>query len=772
MGRFRLKIKQKIQIYILLTAVFVYLLAIGYVSISARNSAFGDATKLVDNYAQSSALEVGGSLNTKFSVIRTLAQAFLTYRSLEEEEWKALFMDMYGEVFKGNPDIYSIWDSWELSNLDPEWDRPYGRYVVTWWRENNQVYKRTTMRSMDGDPDLYASFKASGKEAIWEPYMDQIVEGKSETNLMTSLSVPLMERGRYIGLVAADITLDALQETVGNIQPFEESFAFLVSNGGRFASHPNRNLHEKLMADHYTEDEGTQNLTGKIQRGEAFSYISKTLDGEFAYHSYSPVFVGETNTPWSIGITVPLRVISAQANRSFYISLAVGLIGLLILFSITMLIARRIAGPVEQITGLMKALSLGKIDKNMHLKIRSGDELEEMGEAFNLAIDGLVNKTEFASAIGNNQLDAELKLANEDDFLGKSLLEMRDNLKKSKEDEDKRKEEDKKRNWATEGFAKFGDILRQNNDNLKVLSEEIIKNMVNYLKANQGGLFIINDSDSKEVSFDLYAAFAFSRKKYMERQIGLGEGLVGTCAIEKETIYLTNIPEDYIEITSGLGDARPSSLLIVPVKLENEVYGVLEIASFNTFQKYEMEFVEKVAENIASTISSVRINERTKYLLEQSQQQSEEMAAQEEEMRQNLEELQATQEESARKSAEMEGLLGALNSASYMVEYALNGEIISINEPFLRFLQLKRDQVIGTHHSDNMELTDKQKKEYDKFWNSLRNGQTLKQQTRILINDKAYSLLETYSPILDSNGDVQKILKIAYDATEFELKEH
>ena len=258
----------------------------------------------------------------------------------------------------------------------------------------------------------------------------------------------------------------------------------------------------------------------------------------------------------------------------------------------------------------------------------------------------------------------------------------------------------------------------------------------------------------------------------MERQIGLGEGLVGTCAIEKETIYLTNIPEDYIEITSGLGDARPSSLLIVPVKLENEVYGVLEIASFNTFQKYEMEFVEKVAENIASTISSVRINERTKYLLEQSQQQSEEMAAQEEEMRQNLEELQATQEESARKSAEMEGLLGALNSASYMVEYDLNGKIISINEPFLRFLQLKRDQVVGTHHSDNMELTDKQKKEYDKFWNSLRNGQTLKQQTRIVINDKAYSLLETYSPILDSNGDVQKILKIAYDATEFELKEH
>ena len=251
----------------------------------------------------------------------------------------------------------------------------------------------------------------------------------------------------------------------------------------------------------------------------------------------------------------------------------------------------------------------------------------------------------------------------------------------------------------------------------------------------------------------------------------MGEGLVGTCAIEKQTIYLTNIPDDYIEVTSGLGDARPSSLLIVPVRLENEVYGVIEIASFNQFEKYEIEFVEKVAESVASTVSSVRINERTKYLLEQSQQQSEEMAAQEEEMRQNLEELQATQEESARKSNEMEGLLGALNSASYMVEYDLTGKIISINEPFLRFLQLRREQVIGTHHSDNMDLTKEQKKNYDKFWENLRSGHTLKQQTRISINDNAYTLLETYSPIKDSDGEVHKILKIAYDATEFEIKE-
>lgn len=770
--KLRLNIRQKIQVYILFTAVIVYLIAIGYISIQARNNTYRDAIQIVDNYTIRYATEVENDLNEKMAVIRTLAQAFLTYRSMEVDQWKSLFMDMYGEVFRGNPDIYSIWDSWELSHIDPEWDRPYGRYVVTWWRENNQVYKRTTMRSMDGDPALYGAIKSSGKEAVWEPYMDQIVEGKAETNLMTTLSVPLMERGKYIGLVAADITLETLQNLAGSIQPFERSYAFLVSNEGRFASHPNKNFHEKLLSDHYKEENEEFKITGKIAAGETFSYISKGADGDFWYSSYAPITVGRTNTPWSIGISVPLNVISAQANKSFLISLAVGLTGLLVLFVITMMVAGRIAGPVGQVTRMMKLLALGKIDKSMQLQISSGDELEEMGDAFNKAIEGLIAKTEFASAIGKNELDAELKLASEDDHLGKSLLEMRHNLLIASEEERKRKEEDRKRTWANEGFARFADILRQNNDNLRVLSENIISNLVKYMDANQGGLFIINDNDKNDIVFDLMSAFAYNRKKYIEHQVRLGEGLVGTCAIEKETIYITNIPDDYIEITSGLGDARPSSLIIVPVKLENEVYGVIEIASFNRFEKHEIEFLERVAESIASTISSVKINEKTRYLLEQSQQQSEEMAAQEEEMRQNLEELQATQEESARKSAEMEGLLGALNSASYMVEYDLTGKIISINEPFLKFLQLRPEQVVGTHHSDNMELTKEQQKNYNVFWDNLRKGKTLKQQTRIKIGNKSFTLLETYSPIRDSHGDVQKILKIAYDATEFEVREY
>jgi GAF domain-containing protein len=134
----------------------------------------------------------------------------------------------------------------------------------------------------------------------------------------------------------------------------------------------------------------------------------------------------------------------------------------------------------------------------------------------------------------------------------------------------------------------------------------------------------------------------------------LGEGLVGQCYLERDIIFMTNIPKEYINITSGLGEATPNCLLIVPLIVNDKINGVMELASFKKFQEHEVEFIKKLAENIASIIDNAKVSEQTKSLLVQSIQQSEMMRAQEEEMRQNMEELVATQEEIQRKQIESE----------------------------------------------------------------------------------------------------------------------
>ena len=265
------------------------------------------------------------------------------------------------------------------------------------------------------------------------------------------------------------------------------------------------------------------------------------------------------------------------------------------------------------------------------------------------AADFINNITKGNYSIGWEGMDGKTRDLNKDSIAGE-LIMMRDQMKNAKQ-------EDEIRIWTNEGLSKFGDLIREYQNDLSYLSDELISNIVVYMKAQQGGLFFLNDEDPTHKYLELVGCYAYQRKKFLEKKIELGQGIVGQTFLEGETAYLSNLPEDYVNITSGLGEANPQVLLVVPLRLNEVVVGILEIASLKPFENYEIDFLERLAESIASAISSVKTNEKTKILLEQSQQQAEEMRAQEEEMRQNMEELQATQEQMHRKNEEIENLL-------------------------------------------------------------------------------------------------------------------
>ncbi|MDJ1480498.1 GAF domain-containing protein [Cytophagaceae bacterium YF14B1] len=260
-------------------------------------------------------------------------------------------------------------------------------------------------------------------------------------------------------------------------------------------------------------------------------------------------------------------------------------------------------------------------------------------------VNNIRHNIEFADAISQGNLAAIYTIMDDKDELGKSLLKMQASLTRAQ----KKDMQDK---FMTLGLAQMGEILRNSSD-IQSLSYEIISHMVKYLKANQGGIFILQDKES-DPYLELTACYAYDRKKYLKKRIEIGEGLIGQVVLEKDTIFLTDIPNDYVHITSGLGKANPGCILIVPLKLNDEVEGALELASFNVFEKHEIGLVEKLAESIASAVSATRTNENTKKLLEELKQQTEMLRSQEEEMRQNMEELAATQEEMERRQAEME----------------------------------------------------------------------------------------------------------------------
>ncbi|MBQ5576858.1 MAG: GAF domain-containing protein, partial [Bacteroidales bacterium] len=277
------------------------------------------------------------------------------------------------------------------------------------------------------------------------------------------------------------------------------------------------------------------------------------------------------------------------------------------------------------------------------------DEVGQTAASIEQLTTGLQKTSDFAHAIGQGDFSSNYQPLSDKDVLGNSLLNMRKSLQNANREEKKRQSEDIQRNWTTEGQALFAEILRHHPENVTELADDIMVNLVKYIKANQGGIFFYQDQDPNDVYLELLSAYAYNRKKFIKKKIHLGEGLVGSCAQEKYTIYLTDIPDDYIEIESGIGSANPKSLLIVPLKIENDILGVIELASFNEMKPFEIELVEKIAESIAATLQTTRINTRTAELLEQSKNQTQAMKDQEEEMKQTIEEMQATQEDSMKR---------------------------------------------------------------------------------------------------------------------------
>jgi hypothetical protein len=276
------------------------------------------------------------------------------------------------------------------------------------------------------------------------------------------------------------------------------------------------------------------------------------------------------------------------------------------------------------------------------------DELDAVAKGINNLSENLGRVSQFASQVGNNNLDSELTAFDSESLIGQSLIQMRDSLKKLALEEEERA-------WIANGITVFADLIRQNSHDQVLLCESFISKLVSYLEINQGCVYML-DEEQAQPTLTLRAAYAYQQQRYQDHTILVGEGLIGETFRENRSRFLIEVPENYIRITSGIGESLPKCLLIVPIRA-NEKVGVLELASFHPLTEAERNFTEKVAELLAATVITLRTTENTRRLLEKAQISGEMMRIQEEEMRQNMEELQTTQEEMRRKESELVRLL-------------------------------------------------------------------------------------------------------------------
>ena len=448
-----------------------------------------------------------------------------------------------------------------------------------------------------------------------------------------------------------------------------------------------------------------------------------------------------------------VRTVNETGDTRHYLwAIPMAIVGLTVAFRILRV---QMKNPLMDIMDVFDLLSKGDIKSTKALERDSNDEFGSISTSANNLIGGFSNMATFAQEIGRGNLEAKYEVLSENDILGHSLLDMQKSLQEAKIEEAKRKQEDEKHFWTNEGFAKFGEILRNNSENNADFYYSIISSLVKYVGANQGGLFLINDEDENDKYIELVSMYAYERRKYANQRIEMGENLVGQCVLEGESIYMTEIPQNYIRVTSGLGDANPSSVLLVPLRFNEQIYGVIELAAFTEFEEYKKLFIEKLGESIASTISTYKINIRTVKLLEDSKLQSEELAAQEEEIRQNMEELQTTQEESARREAEMNNMLDSLHASALVAELDLTGTVLSVNENYARLCNSAPSAMLGFAWVNF--LIEKEEDNFKEILEKVQNGEVFQ---RIVKLSSGTEISESYSIVNDAEGYPVKILNV------------
>jgi len=472
---------------------------------------------------------------------------------------------------------------------------------------------------------------------------------------------------------------------------------------------------------------------------------------------------------------------------------------------IAVFLTRALVGPINAIKQIILLMGKGILPEEKIQK--RSDEIGEMADALGVLIVGLRRTSEFALKIGEGEFSSAFKPMSDQDVLGNSLVIMRSNLKKASEEAELRKIENNQRSWAAQGLAKFGELLRESTANMEEFSYRIISNVVKYLEAQIGGLYILNDTEKDDIFIELSAFYAYDRRKYVQKRIELGEGLIGQCVRDQETYYLTDIPEDYVHIVSGLGDENPRSILIVPLKVNDVVFGVIELASFSFIEKYQIEFVEKISESIASTISSVRINLNTARLLEESHEKSERLAKQEEEVRLKIEEMQRNieimtynekeekeknekivqkyegqlhkisaqlerQEENFnREKLRLQNTLTAIGNSWGSVELSIDGKIISANVRYQRICEISTSELIGKPINEFVREEIAKGEEFQKMWKELQSGMPHSGVNQYFFAGKEKWFFETFTPIKDENEKFYKIIVLSSDITSLKEKE-
>ncbi len=326
-------------------------------------------------------------------------------------------------------------------------------------------------------------------------------------------------------------------------------------------------------------------------------------------------------------------IVQKSKKRETIILLAIGLFALLLIFY-GYNVYKIIYQNLYKILQYLKRIEYGSLEKFDLIRITK--ELSDITITINRITSNLRFKNRKLQELAKGNYDIDISPLSSEDVLTFSIIDLKNYLKKYHEDIQKTRENEEKQKWVTQGLAHLSDVLRKYSTELNSLLENSLKELLKTLNAPMGAIYY-RENKADEVVYKLNIAFAYNKKKVSNLEYRLTEGFIGTVAADAKPIIISPVPENYIFYETAFGYGRPNTIAWFPIQFENEIYGILEIASNEKFEDYHISFIEKFTNDLGTTINYVLINERTRQLVKELTQKTEDFEQKEIEYKLRLE---------------------------------------------------------------------------------------------------------------------------------------
>ncbi len=573
---------------------------------------------------------------------------------------------------------------------------------------------------------------------------------------------PVFSGKKYLGYIETCISTDWINESIMlNNSGLPIDMKIYLSAGNRIIA---TNSKELIIGDPIKSVCPAcvgEKTNGRFKKSvnDVFVYCGNILQKENT--------AGELKMCFVVPESALSGITSYNSWRYFISGFILLAIGLVIIYLIIGIITR----PFKHLIAFAQKVAQGDFEcEQKDMQIKQGDEIGQLQMAFREISESLKETTEVSRAIASGDFSRTLKLKSNNDLLAQAINQMSRFLQSKSEQDLQSKTEEDKQKWINKGLSLISEVLKKNQEDTRNLADKLIKTLVDFLDASLGGIYMKEQEESGEDIYRLVAAYAYSEGKYIDRKFRSGESLVGSCVSEQRIIYMSSIPEGYINVMSGMGESVPKSLIIIPLIYNKEVFGVLELASLKEFSENEQEFLQNAADNIASTLSLTQISSQTGVLLEKTRKQAQELELRDKEMKATLKKISQLQEETARKEAAMRAKITALNNSLLIVEYTVDGVLYDANEKFLNTMGYTLRELKGRNVLDM--LNEAERKELVQIIETVKQGNFYETIVRRYTkHEKEKWLIATYTPVLNEEGITTNILFFATDITRIIRKE-